>query len=209
MFVAFEGIDGSGKSTTIDAIATRLQAQGMRVVCLREPTEKTDASREIRRILRTTPTIDETTNRHLLDLFLIDRLWDIEHQISPALRSGATVLIDRYYLSTAAYQAKDAAAAQSLVAKYLADARIVQPDIVVYLALPIEQALERLQKRRALDAFENRVRLTQVARLYETALKSFTNARSDAEAMILTHSLTTEDYDNIAKTIMKRSMNTP
>lgn len=209
MFVAFEGIDGSGKSTTIAQVGARLQAQGMRVVCLREPTEKTDASREIRRILLTTPAIDDATNRHLLDLFLIDRLWDIEHQIAPALRSGATVLIDRYYLSTAAYQAKDATTAQAIIERYLEDARIVQPDIVVYLALPIEQALERLQERRALDAFENRVRLTQVAHLYETALKNFANARGSAEVITIAHSLTTKDHDIIAKTIMKRSTDTP
>lgn len=204
LFVVFEGIDGSGKSTAAAAIGDRLTAQGARVAALREPTEKTDASREIRRILRTVKDIDERISRELNDLFLIDRLWDLENQIKPALASGAVVLLDRYYLSTAAYQAASPAETLGIMAGYLGDARILTPDLVVYLDLPVTAALERLQQRRALDVFESEVKLSAIAGRYNEALAAFRQARPNTAVLVEKAALTSADFDRLAQDMLGR-----
>ncbi|MBX3721017.1 MAG: dTMP kinase [Turneriella sp.] len=200
-FVVFEGIDGSGKSTAVEEIQKRLAARGVKTVCLREPTEKTDASREIRRILRTAREIDARISRELLELFLIDRLWDIEKQIKPALNSGAVVLLDRYYLSTAAYQAASVAETQKIMADYLGDERILTPDAVVFLNLPVKTALERLAGRTALDVFESETKLTRIAERYAAAIAAFRRDRPGAGVIEKTGSLTAADFDALSEVI--------
>jgi dTMP kinase len=199
LFVVFEGIDGSGKSTATAEIARRLTVQGARNVVLREPTEKTDASREIRRILRTVKDIDARISRELLDLFLIDRLWDLENQIKPALASGAVVLLDRYYLSTAAYQAAAVSETLEIMAGYLADSRILIPDLVVHLDLPVKTALGRLQQRRTLDVFESEAKLSGIAERYREAIAVFRRNCSAATVITETASLTDGDFDRLAR----------
>lgn len=200
-FIVFEGIDGSGKSTTISAVAGRLQAAGLKVLQLREPTEKTDASREIRRILRTAETIDTKISRDLLDLFLIDRLWDIKHQIAPALRSGSIVLLDRYYISTCAYQAADSEGTLKILRDYLDDSRVLKPDMVVFLNLPVQTAVNRLSGRGARDVFETETRLAAISARYATALAYLGNAEPSISIHELRHELVEKDFDKIANAV--------
>ncbi len=200
-FVVFEGIDGSGKSTAALEIHKRLSLRGVNAVMLREPTEKTDASREIRRILRTVKEINERISRELLDLFLIDRIWDIENQIKPALASGAVVLLDRYFLSTAAYQAASVAETEKIMADYLANTRILTPDTVIFLNLPVKDALERLSGRAALDVFESELKLSQIARRYGAAMTLFRRARPEATVIEKTGALLAADFDALSEAI--------
>ncbi|MBV6492350.1 MAG: Thymidylate kinase [Turneriella sp.] len=175
LFVVFEGIDGSGKTTAIQKLQKLLEAQGLHAKALREPTEKTDASREIRRILRTSPTIDAHITQELLDLFLIDRLWDIEHQIKPALELGMVVLLDRYFFSTAAYQALNNAECEHILSNYFGDTRILLPNLLFFLDIPIELALERLALRGNPDVFENEARLKKIMQRYEKVFEYLQN----------------------------------
>lgn len=200
-FVVFEGIDGSGKSTAVAEIQRRLEAKGVKSTALREPTEKTDASREIRRILRTVTDINEQTSRDLLDLFLIDRLWDIRTQIQPALAQGHTVLLDRYYLSTAAYQAADAAATRQIMDFYLNDARILQPSAVVFIDLPVGICLQRLESRGKPDAFESKTRLEATQARYRDAFSVFKAAKAEIPVTEFTRELTAADFDALAEQV--------
>ena len=200
-FVVFEGIDGSGKSTAAVEVQKRLEARGLRATLLREPTEKTDASREIRRILRTVKDIDARISAELLDLFLIDRLWDIEHQIKPALAAGSVVLLDRYYLSTAAYQAASTVETQKIMADYLSDKRILTPDTLIYLNLPVATALERLKGRAALDVFESEAKLSRIAERYAAAIASFKEARTEAIVIEKTGALLPADIDALSEAV--------
>lgn len=198
VFVVIEGIDGSGKSTTATEVGRRLADRNFETVLLREPTEKTDASREIRRILRTVKNVDAQVSRELLDLFLIDRLWDIKTQIVPALRSGRIVLLDRYFFSTAAYQAMDNTEVQQIMRTYLEDQRILMPDLVIRLTLPVETAMMRLEERRQLDVFETESRLNLIAHNYTVAFNLLSEARPETEITELRHALEPADFDALA-----------
>ncbi len=201
VFAVLEGIDGSGKSTTAAEISRRLEERSLQTVVLREPTEKTDASREIRRILRTVKNIDAAVSRELLDLFLIDRLWDLKHQIIPALKAGKIVLLDRYFLSTAAYQAATTTDVQAIMQTYLGDERILMPDLLIHLSLPVEAALMRLEERRQLDVFETETRLNLVAHNYRIAINLLREARPEVQIAELNSALGDSDFEALADTI--------
>lgn len=205
-FIVFEGIDGSGKSTAIGEICARLERQGLTCVALREPTEKTDASREIRRILRTAKEIDAKVSKDLLDLFLIDRLWDIRHQILPALQAGKIVLLDRYFFSTAAYQSMNTAQIASILDAYLANNQVLLPDLVVFLDLPVQIALERMNTRAQLDVFETEARLTRIAANYREVFRKFSTTRSEPEVETRTNELTTADFEALSARIQQLAL---
>lgn len=196
--MVLEGIDGSGKSTTAHRVQKCLLEHELDSIILREPTEKTDASREIRRILHTVETVDAAVSRELLDLFLIDRLWDLKHQVIPALRSGKVVLLDRYFLSTAAYQAESAHEVSAIMQAYLDDTRILMPDLLIHLALPVEAALLRLQGRQKLDVFEKETRLLMIAYHYQIALQLLRAARPGIEIVEFSHALAEDDFRTLA-----------
>ncbi len=96
--IALEGIDGSGKSTHLKLAARALREKGFEVTELKEPTGGQWGERI--RWLRQ----GDVTGREEVELFLKDRQEDVQHNIKPALEAGKTVLIDRYYFSTMAYQ---------------------------------------------------------------------------------------------------------
>jgi dTMP kinase len=99
--IAFEGIDGCGKSTQLRLLARFLEEKGIEVVVTREP-GGTALGEEIRRVLlHTSP--GPVPKAELL-LYLADRVQHVEEVIRPALALGKVVLTDRFYLSTLAYQ---------------------------------------------------------------------------------------------------------
>ena len=103
LFIVFDGLDGSGKSTQINRLAAALQAEGRDVVLTAEPTDY-DTGRTLRKALRGERAATAT---ELAALFLLDR---ISHNVHPEtgieamLAAGKTVLCDRYYYSSMAYQ---------------------------------------------------------------------------------------------------------
>lgn len=205
-FIVFEGIDGSGKSTTIGEICARLEPHGLNCVTLREPTEKTDASREIRRILRTAKEVDTKISKDLLDLFLIDRLWDLKHQIIPALQAGKIVLLDRYFFSTAAYQAMSREQIQPIIDDYLANTQIRLPDMVVFLDLPVKIALKRMESRTQLDVFETEARLERIAGNYREVFRKISLSPRMPEVHTRTGELTTADFEALSGRIRELAL---
>jgi dTMP kinase len=101
MFISFEGIDGSGKSTQLTLLRAWLEEGGYRVVTVREPgaTLLSESIREI--LLSNRQTITPTAE---LLLFSAARTQLVEKVIEPALAAGDVVLCDRYVDSTTAYQ---------------------------------------------------------------------------------------------------------
>lgn len=102
MFITFEGLDSSGKSTQASLLVDHLKHDGKRVLFLREP-GGTPVSEKIRAILleRRHGEISEATE---LFLFSAARAQLVDHVIVPALRDGQVVVCDRFYDSTTAYQ---------------------------------------------------------------------------------------------------------
>ena len=101
MFVTFEGLDGSGKSTQIELLRKLLEEQGREVVATREP-GGTEMGEHVREILlhRDHPLVPWAEAA----LFAAARAQLVEEVIAPALQRGADVLCDRYIDSSLAYQ---------------------------------------------------------------------------------------------------------
>ncbi len=101
MFITFEGIDGSGKSTQIELLKDMLIKSGRKVKVLREP-GSTGFSEKIRELLLSNDFEIGAISELLL--FNAARSHLIEYEILPALANGEIVLCDRFYDSTTAYQ---------------------------------------------------------------------------------------------------------
>ncbi len=100
-YIAFEGVEGAGKSTIVERVADRVEATGETVLIVREP-GGTDVGEKIRDILLTTDHI--VAPRAEAALFAASRAQLIHETVSPALAEGAWVISDRSAYSSLAYQ---------------------------------------------------------------------------------------------------------
>lgn len=185
-FVTFEGIDGAGKSSHIDAVAERWRAHGLEVVRTREP-GGTPLAESLREMVLHQP-MDALTEALLIFAARRDHLQQV---IEPALARGAVVLCDRFTDATFAYQGAgrgfDLAVLDTLeqwVQRH--DAHLRQPDLTLWFDLAPEVAAQRLVAARTPDRFERldaafftRVR-EGYARRAQAAPQRF--ARIDADA---------------------------
>lgn len=160
--IVFEGIDGSGKTTLSHRFVQWLRNRGERTVWLREPSDS-PAGRRIRELASSHETID---TREELDHFLEDRRWNVERNIRPALDSGSTVVMDRYFYSNACYQG----ARGMDVGAILEVNRVFAPeaDIVFLIDSDVDAALSRIRrdKRNPAVLFEKKEFLETVRRNY-------------------------------------------
>ncbi len=101
MFITFEGIDGSGKTTQINLLSARLRSLGIDVLALREPGGN-EVSENIREVLLSNT--NEIGIRAELLLFVAARAQLVEKVIRPALDAGKLVICDRFIDSSVAYQ---------------------------------------------------------------------------------------------------------
>lgn len=164
MFISFEGIDGSGKSTQARLLAEALRAEGREVVLTREPGGSPGAE-NIRRLLVEGPPDRWSPETELL-LFTAARRDHLERLIRPALTRGAWVVTDRFADSTRVYQGAargDDAAEQARFAELVeALHRLVigvEPDRTLVIDLDPAEALARATGRgsaAALPAAEDR-----------------------------------------------------
>ena len=149
-FITFEGIDGAGKSSHIEALALWLRARGQRVVVTREPggTELAEALREL--VLHRS--MDAMTEALLVFAARRDHL---RARIEPALAEGSHVLCDRFTDATFAYQGGgrgfDTEMLQTLEG-WVQQGR--QPDLTLWFDLPASLAAQRRQAVRRPDRFE-------------------------------------------------------
>jgi len=166
-FITFEGIDGAGKSTHIEAVAAWLRERGASIVLTREP-GGTPLAERLREMLLYAP-MDALTEALLVFAARRDHVLQV---IAPALLRGDTVLCDRFTDATFAYQGGgrgfDRHRLETLEAWVHAE---VQPDLTMWFDLPAETAAARRTAARAPDRFEeqevaffNRVRDAYMAR---------------------------------------------
>ena len=170
-FITFEGIDGAGKSTHIEALAERLRQRGGEVVMTREP-GGTPLAEKLRELVLHAP-MDALTEALLVFAARRDHLQQV---IAPALARGATVLCDRFTDATFAYQGAgrgfDTAVLGTLESWVQQG---LQPDLTIWFDLPAAMAAERRAAARSPDRFEqlnesffNRVRAGYDARCQQS-----------------------------------------
>jgi dTMP kinase len=160
--IAFEGVDGSGKSTQLALLAKRLEAAGCPVVATREPTDGS-WGRRIRGMARSG---ERVAAGEELRWFVEDRREHVAQVIRPALVAGRAVLTDRYFLSTVAYQGARGLDPEQLLAE--AEAEFPVPDLALILEVEPEAGLARVGGRagHAEPAFEEAGFLADVARIF-------------------------------------------
>lgn len=161
LLIAFEGIDGTGKSTQLPLLAAHLRAQGCRVVETREPTDG-PYGKKIRALYCNR---SQVSPEQELELFLRDRREHVEQCINPALTGGAIVLTDRYYFSTAAYQGAVGCDPAAIFARH---DFAPEPDLVLLLTQTPAESVSRICDLRGetLNDFEQREQLEKVAALF-------------------------------------------
>lgn len=153
LFITVEGIDGCGKSTQARLIAAALEAAGHDVLRLREP-GGVKISEQIRAILLD-PANAEMGDVCELLLYEAARAQLVHQVIRPALAAGKTVVCDRFYDSTTAYQAFADGLDRNMVSQ--ANELAVdgcRPDLTLVFDLPVEDALRRRSGREAEDRLE-------------------------------------------------------
>ena len=150
--IVLEGPEGAGKSTQVKRLTEFLEKAGHAVGSLREP-GGTPVGDEIRfKVLQSALDIVPTAESLL---FMASRAQLVEREIKPALAAGKTVVLDRFFLSTYAYQAagRGLPLDQIVAANRLAISD-VRPDLTVILALPAAEGMSRAAKRGTKDRIE-------------------------------------------------------
>jgi dTMP kinase len=149
MLIAFEGIDGSGKTTQAALLARWASALGLEVVQTKEPTAGPWGMK-----VRNSKVQGRLGPEEELDCFINDRKEHVAGLIHPALRRGAMVIVDRYYYSTVAYQGARGMEPGRLLSLNREFAPV--PQLVVLLDLEPAVSLERIGSRGlGQDSFES------------------------------------------------------
>ncbi len=164
LFITFEGIEGSGKSTQQRRLAEHLQGLGHDVVCTREP-GGTPTGDRIRAILLD-PSLPELNATTEMLLFAASRAQHVRELLQPSLARGAVVLCDRYLHSSLAYQAWARELGRDVV--LAANAPAVDgllPDLVLLLDMSVEEAFARAAERGRFD------RIEQAGRTFHEAVR--------------------------------------
>lgn len=154
MFISFEGIDGSGKSTQSRLLADHLRAQGHDVVLTREPGGSAGAE-EIRRLLVEGDPERWSAETEIL-LFTAARRDHLERTIRPALEAGKVVITDRFADSTRVYQGATRGELRAVVDRLHSLMIGTEPDLTLIIDMDPVAALTRgLARGTGEDRFED------------------------------------------------------
>ena len=179
IFLALEGIDGSGKTTQLQKLTARLAQLNIKHYSTQEPTGGPVGSL-IRQILTGRTLAD---NRVMASLFVADRLDHLLNNvdgISQKIDAGVCVLTDRYYFSSYAYHSVDVDMDWVIQANALS-AQLLRPTLTVFLDVPVETALERIHKNRFVEEiFDGADRLRKTRELYFRAFRRLSGVENVA-----------------------------
>jgi dTMP kinase len=145
VFISFEGIEGSGKSTQIELIEELIRAKGYQVKKLREP-GTTELGEKIRNIFleKTTETVDPITEAFLL---YASRKHLDQNFLRQNLSDGAIVIADRYADATLAYQSYGKGLDHNFVKLIHDSSQLLSPDLTFYMDISAELSRERISER--------------------------------------------------------------
>jgi dTMP kinase len=181
VFVAIEGLDGSGGTTQTQRLAEWFTARGhTEVITTNEPSTG-PVGRFIRKTLNPEHEASIIGDSVLPYLFAGDRRDHLDREVIPALQRGAAVITDRYYHSSLAYQSLSV----GLPAVAALNEGFRAPDITIFLDLEPDESLARIEARgQALERFEALDRLRSIYEAYEAVL---VHCRARGEHIVRIH----------------------
>ena len=198
IFIAFEGIDGSGKSTQIQMLINKIQEEGIRCYQTCEPSSGPIGSLT-RQIL--TGRI-KTDNRVIAAMFAADRLDHLLNEVDgivAKIEDGITVLTDRYYFSSYAYHSVDVPM-DWVIKTNEESAKVLRPDVTVFIDIDADTAMERITKNRFhTELFEKKSRLEKVRNNY---LEAFELLKEEENVVIVDG---TKSMEEIAEEIWQKT----
>ncbi len=179
-FIVFEGIDGSGKSTQLKRLAAYLQSQGVPCVITCEPTHS-DIGSLLRACLTGEKDADERAIAALFAADRLDHIFNKENGIKKLLDEGVTVLCDRYYLSSFAYNGGFVPLEWVISLNELA-CKEMKPDLTVYIELSPEACAQRLKKRASSERYES---LEKQIAIHERYLELFERFKGEENLAVV------------------------
>ncbi len=173
-FIVFEGIDGSGKSTQIKLLAESLKERGIACHETLEPTYGLIGS-VLHDILSGKIKRDPKVTAALFVADRLDHILNEEDGILKSVESGETVLCDRYYFSSYAYQSVDVPRDWVMAANQMAK-DVLKPDATIFIDISADTAMERITKNReTTEIYETKERLGSVRNGYFSAFQLMQN----------------------------------
>jgi dTMP kinase len=156
VFIVIEGLDGSGKTTQANLLAKRL-SENHKVICTAEPSQG-----KIGTFIRQGCLYEEKrlpTEAEAL-IFAADRIEHMQNEIAPALAEDKIVVCDRYIYSSLAYQGSTGL---SLNWIKTINARALEPDFNIFIDVPVERVLERLQRKKSvMETLETQQKVREI-----------------------------------------------
>jgi dTMP kinase len=140
ILIAFDGIDGAGKTTQVLLLKSALEGIGETVVVSKEPTDG-----EWGQKLRDSALTGRMPFDEELEAFIRDRQDHLSRKVIPALEAGSVVILDRYFYSTIAYQG--ILVADHATIEQRIRANVVAPDAAYWMDLPADLAVGRVISR--------------------------------------------------------------
>jgi len=169
-FIAFEGLDGSGKSTQVKVLAEKLKGRGLKIYTTAEPTTSR-IGQIIKDIFKHKM---EADHRTIAALYVADRLDHLTNKTDGILKKieeGYTVITDRYYFSSYAYHGTHMDINWVINANSLS-ADLLRPDLNIYIDISPEESMKRLNKgRAAIELYESIENLKKVKEKYFEAFE--------------------------------------
>ncbi len=170
MFIAFEGLDGSGSSTQAKLLVERLERTGHPAFVTKEPTASNPIGRMIRDVLQHKW---QASPEALQLLFSADRAEHLKDEILPALNKGQIVISDRYLFSTIAFGSLAVPDVEWL--KQL-NRLYPLPDLTFLFKLDPAECIKRIESRgQPIELFEKEEKLKSIWKTYEAISATYSN----------------------------------
>ena len=162
--IVIEGIDGAGTTPQTEMLSQWLQRTGVPSLATREPSDG-PIGVVVRQHLGRHVELGSPEAEALA--FAADRMYHVASEVVPALAKGMTVVADRYYLSSLAYQAREC----DLDWVRQINRFALRPDLTVFLSIPVEVGMKRFSGRATRERFEeNHAQLEQIVERYDAAM---------------------------------------
>ncbi|MGD8860422.1 MAG: dTMP kinase [Myxococcales bacterium] len=177
-FIVLEGVDGAGTTTHTRELTRRLRKLGVPVHPTAEPSTGPVGALLRQALVGRMVVADRGETRPpawntMALMFAADRLDHVENELLPNLREGVTVLCDRYYHSSVAYQSTTGGGEDAIAWIREINHYARKPDLTLVLDVPPEVAAQRRASRRGEDIFDARDLQEQLTQFYATLERHF------------------------------------